>query len=102
MVHAQESSLVGKVLDDRYEVLELIGAGGVGEVYRARLLKLDRLVAMKVLHEALVENAEFVAGSSARRRPSAACTTPTACRSSTSGWCSPAPIWCWSTCPATR
>jgi serine/threonine-protein kinase len=55
-----ESSLSGRILDDRYELLEPIGAGGVGEVYRARLLKLDRLVAVKVLHENLVTNADFV------------------------------------------
>jgi serine/threonine protein kinase len=63
VVHAPDgdSSLVGKVLDDRYEVLERIGAGGVGEVYRARMLKLDRLVAVKALHEDLVDNAQFVA-----------------------------------------
>jgi serine/threonine protein kinase len=53
--------LLGAILDDRYEVLECIGAGGVGEVYRARMQKLDRLVAVKVLHERLVANAPFVA-----------------------------------------
>jgi serine/threonine protein kinase len=36
-----------------YEILTLIGAGGMGEVYRARDLKLDRDVAIKVLPEAL-------------------------------------------------
>jgi serine/threonine protein kinase len=55
-----ESSLSGTILDGRYELLEPIGAGGVGEVYRARLLKLDRIVAVKVLHESLVTNANFV------------------------------------------
>jgi serine/threonine protein kinase len=57
-----ESSLTGTVLDGRYELLEPIGAGGVGEVYRARLLKLDRIVAVKVLHESLVTNGTFVDG----------------------------------------
>src|SRR4030095_11343635 len=43
-----------------YEVVELIGTGGVGMVYKARRVKLDRLVAVKVLHESLVQNADWV------------------------------------------
>jgi serine/threonine protein kinase len=55
------SSLTGQELDGRYEVLELLGTGGVGNVYRARLLTLDRVVAIKVLHDSTVQNAELVA-----------------------------------------
>jgi eukaryotic-like serine/threonine-protein kinase len=52
--------LVGKLLDDRYELLEVIGEGGVGTVYRARRVNLERMVAVKVLHEWLVEEAGLV------------------------------------------
>lgn len=52
--------LVGKLLDERYELLELIGDGGVGTVYRARRVNLERMVAVKVLHESLVEEPGFV------------------------------------------
>src|SRR5262245_57021689 len=44
-----------------YEVGAQIGAGGMGEVYRARDTKLDRNVAIKVLPEALVHDPERLA-----------------------------------------
>jgi len=41
--------LVGKVLADRFEILERIGEGGTGVVYKAKQLTVDRAIAIKVL-----------------------------------------------------
>jgi serine/threonine-protein kinase len=44
---------LGRTLDDRYRIDERLGAGGVGAVYRATQLKLQRAVAIKILQEGL-------------------------------------------------
>jgi eukaryotic-like serine/threonine-protein kinase len=49
--------VVGKSLGN-YEILEQIGAGGMGEVYRARDVRLDRIVAVKVLPSQFAANPE--------------------------------------------
>src|ERR1043165_8819807 len=41
--------LVGKVLADRFAILERIGEGGTGVVYKAKQLSVDRIIAVKVL-----------------------------------------------------
>ena len=54
MAHAD---LTGQVLDDRYRVIEAIGEGAMGSVFRGERLKLGRMVAIKVLNEAIPNEA---------------------------------------------
>lgn len=51
---------IGKRLGGRYEILEIIGIGGMANVYKARDLIEDRPVAVKILKEEFVSNEEFV------------------------------------------
>src|ERR1700740_1322288 len=52
--------LIGRVLDGRYEVGPKIARGGMATVYQARDLRLDRTVAVKVMHSGLADDPEFV------------------------------------------
>ncbi|MDX6206170.1 MAG: eukaryotic-like serine/threonine-protein kinase, partial [Frankiales bacterium] len=53
-------TLLGRVLDGRYRIQERIARGGMATVYRALDLRLDRPVAVKVMHPTLAEDADFV------------------------------------------
>jgi len=52
-------SYIGKMMDNRYEILEPIGKGGMAVVYKAKCHRLNRLVAVKILKTDLGHDEDF-------------------------------------------
>ncbi len=55
-----DDALVGEVLDARFRIERVLGEGGMGKVYRAAQLSVDRPVALKVLHGNLSSDQSFI------------------------------------------
>ena len=55
-----EKDLIGRVLGGKYRILEKIGVGGMGVVYKAEQTYVDRIVAIKILHPHLIVNKTFL------------------------------------------
>jgi serine/threonine protein kinase len=59
MSNPQQQRLIGKVIADRYRIVEQIGEGGMGAVYLAEHLTLHKQVALKVVHAEHANNPEL-------------------------------------------
>ncbi len=54
-----EDRYIGKMLDDRYEILDILGVGGMAVVYKAKCHRLNRMVAVKILKSELAQDDEI-------------------------------------------
>ena len=57
----EANDLVGQVVEERYRIETVLGAGAMGAVYRARHVRVGREVAIKVLHDHLIQDPDMVA-----------------------------------------
>ncbi|MBX9571759.1 MAG: protein kinase [Candidatus Obscuribacterales bacterium] len=51
----------GEIFDEKYEIISILGSGGMGSVFKARQLGLDRIVAIKILDPSLIADSDAVA-----------------------------------------
>jgi serine/threonine-protein kinase len=58
---SEEDPMIGRVIAGRYRLIEKLGQGGMGAVYKGQHVKINRLTAIKVLTSELVSNQEFIA-----------------------------------------
>lgn len=71
-----DDPLVGRLVDGRYQILDRIAHGGMARVYRATDTRLDRLVALKVMHARLIGDGNFAAKFEAEARAAAGLSHP--------------------------
>lgn len=56
----QEDTMPGRTIDGRWEIIKKIGAGGMGSVYLANQLNIERKVAIKTMHKGLDRGTEYI------------------------------------------
>jgi serine/threonine-protein kinase len=60
-VDALSDDRIGKLVDERYRILEAMASGSMGAVYKGERVGVGKLVAIKFLHESFAKDAEFLA-----------------------------------------
>jgi serine/threonine protein kinase len=74
--YSENDPLIGKVLGGKYEITKRLGAGGMATVYKATQIKLERPIALKIIHPNLVSDNESISRFNREARDMAALSHP--------------------------
>jgi serine/threonine protein kinase len=85
-----------------YEIVSALGAGGMGEVYKARDTRLDRSVAIKIVSDTLATDRQFRERFDREARAISQLTIRTSAPSTTSAESTARRFWSWNTSKARR
>jgi serine/threonine-protein kinase len=80
------SDLTGELIDGRYQLQRLIASGGMASIYAAMDLRLDRLVAVKIMHPHLANDEDFVNRFIKEAKATAALSHPNVVSIQDQGW----------------
>ena len=80
------SDLSGELIDNRYQLKKLLAAGGMASIYEALDLRLDRLVAVKIMHPHLANDEEYVARFIREAKAAASLSHPNVVAIQDQGW----------------
>jgi len=80
------ADLTGEIIDGRYQLLSLIASGGMGSIYSALDTRLDRRVAVKIMHPHLAQDEEFVSRFIKEAKAAAALSHPNIVNVQDQGW----------------
>ena len=69
-------NLIGKMIDNRYEIIENIGNGGMATVYKAKCHVLNRYVAIKILKDEFTTDTDFIKRFNSEAQAAASLTHP--------------------------
>ena len=80
------SDLTGEIIDSRYQLLRILASGGMATIYEAVDTRLDRRVAVKIMHPHLAKDEEFVSRFIKEAKAAAALSHPNIVSIQDQGW----------------
>ena len=80
------SDLTGELIDGRYQLIRQMAAGGMATIYEALDTRLDRKVAVKIMHPHLAQDEQFVERFIREAKASAALSHPNIVSVQDQGW----------------